>query len=277
VGDASETARDDTGEDGLDRFLGALTLRRALGAGVVTLALIVALSIAVGFVAGGGDGTTAHVETEDGATVTVEQPGHDSFEWEVASIFGTAVGTTLLALATGFLAIGTWRDVRASQSMVELTRKEQNERIRPVVVGGVVSAVVSGTSGGAVDHVTVKVGLTNVGGGPAVRVEVMVIWTKSGFGDAGPLRADAQVIRAIRPGQDVDDIVFTMEGALRVDDFKSEELHVVGSYRDRLGNPAGSILDWTKSVTIEAPPAESLAKPAAPTIPTEIDEGPQVF
>jgi hypothetical protein len=31
----------------------------------------------------------------------VGAPAHEQFGWEVASIFGTALGTTLLALATG--------------------------------------------------------------------------------------------------------------------------------------------------------------------------------
>ena len=114
--DPEATARSDAdaSRDGLDDFIAALTLRRALVAFVATALAILALSVIVGFAA-----------------------SDEGFGWEVASIFGTAVGTTLLALVTGLLAIGTWKDVRASQAMVELTRDEQYERIRPVVIGGV--------------------------------------------------------------------------------------------------------------------------------------------
>jgi len=53
------------------------------------------------------------------------------FDWDVASVFGTAVGTTLLALATGGLAYSTWQDVRASQR-TEVTGRSlelaENER-----------------------------------------------------------------------------------------------------------------------------------------------------
>jgi hypothetical protein len=266
--------------DSLERLIAGLTLRRALGGAVVILAVIVALSITVGFWAAGGEQPEAvEIQLPDGTTQTIHQFSDvEAFNWEVASIFGTAVGTTLLALVTGLLAIGTWKDVRASQSMVELTRAEQDERIRPVVIGGVVGATISGAQAGRLYSVTAKVGLTNVGGGPAVRVEAEVIWTGSAFvGEAGAIRADGQVIRAIRAGQDVDDIVFVMKGDMQADEFRAEDLHVVGSYRDRLGNPAGSILDWTKSVTVKAPTAGARAEAIAPTIETEIDDGPQIF
>ena len=42
---------------------------------------------------------------------------HEEFNWELASIFGTAVGTTLLALATGWLAYSTRSEVRATQKL----------------------------------------------------------------------------------------------------------------------------------------------------------------
>lgn len=249
MSDAHARGRDDADgrRSSLDDFIAALTLRRALIAVVVAGLVILVLSIGVGFVAGNGHATTTHVETEVGATLTIEQPAGQGFEWEIASIFGTAVGTTLLALATGFLAIGTWKDVRASQSMVELTRAEQYERIRPVVIGGVAGTTITGAQAGRLYSVAVRVGLANVGGGPAVRVKVAVVWTGSAFvGEAGAIRADAKVIRALSAGED-HEVEIVMKGDMNASDFKVEDLHVVGSYRDRLTNPAGSIVDWTKA------------------------------
>jgi hypothetical protein len=48
----------------------------------------------------------------------------EGFDWELASIFGTAVGTVLLAAATGFLAWVTRGEVVASRQELELSRQE---------------------------------------------------------------------------------------------------------------------------------------------------------
>lgn len=48
----------------------------------------------------------------------------EGFDWELASIFGTAVGTVLLATATGLLAWVTRGEVVASRQELELTRQE---------------------------------------------------------------------------------------------------------------------------------------------------------
>ena len=52
------------------------------------------------------------------------RPNAGDFDWALASIFGTAVGTVLLAVSTGALALTTVRDVSATIEMVELTRQE---------------------------------------------------------------------------------------------------------------------------------------------------------
>src|SRR2546423_14854080 len=61
------------------------------------------------------------------------------FDWELASVFGTAVGTTLLALATGFLAWTTSRDVSATEKIAEETSADRIDRGRPTVIGNVVA------------------------------------------------------------------------------------------------------------------------------------------
>jgi hypothetical protein len=45
------------------------------------------------------------------------------FDWELASIFGTALGTTALALATGALAYTTSGDVRATWQLPTWTTR----------------------------------------------------------------------------------------------------------------------------------------------------------
>ena len=50
---------------------------------------------------------------------------HEGFNWELASIFGTAVGTFLLALATGALAYSTRSEVRATLDDRRKRREDQ--------------------------------------------------------------------------------------------------------------------------------------------------------
>ena len=75
---------------------------RALVGLVLILAIVVAAFVLVGGLASGDKG----------------------FDWELASIFGTAVGTVLLAGATGFLAWVTRGEVTASRQELELSRQE---------------------------------------------------------------------------------------------------------------------------------------------------------
>ena len=78
---------------------------RSVGALVGILVVVVVASVIVGNVAA---------------------PHDEDFDWEVASIFGTALGTTLFALVTGLLAFSTWQDVRASQLFAKRQRISSN-------------------------------------------------------------------------------------------------------------------------------------------------------
>jgi hypothetical protein len=62
------------------------------------------------------------------------------FDWELASIFGTAVGTVMLAIATGFLALTTFRDVTATEMIARETQEDRRERGRPTVLLAVLGA-----------------------------------------------------------------------------------------------------------------------------------------
>src|SRR4051812_43023114 len=72
----------------------SLSRTQFLIAGVLVLVIVTGLSALVGCVAGG-----------------------DEFNWDTASIFGTALGTTLLAIGTLGLAYSTWREVGWTQQL----------------------------------------------------------------------------------------------------------------------------------------------------------------
>jgi hypothetical protein len=122
-----------------------------LGTTLVVLALAVfGLSVLVGFVG--------------------PKPG---FQWELASVFGTALGTTSLALATGALAWSTRTEVRATQELAELTKKDQDARERPVVIQLAANFQRSD------DQCWINVQLINVGLGPALRIKVTATYVES--------------------------------------------------------------------------------------------------
>jgi hypothetical protein len=113
---------------------------------VLTLAIVLVLSWAVG-----------HAE-------------HDEpFNWELAAIFGTALGTTLLAITTGGLAYLTGRDVSATQQLAQLQRDDQQARERPVVL--LHSAAFQPSAADPHEgHISMQV--FNAGLGPALRVRI---------------------------------------------------------------------------------------------------------
>jgi hypothetical protein len=84
---------------------------KVLAGATIGLAIVVGLSIVVGYVG--------------------PKPG---FQWGLASIFGTALGTTLLALATGALAYSTWSDVRATWRLANISQAALDAQVQPVLV-----------------------------------------------------------------------------------------------------------------------------------------------
>ena len=92
---------------------GVLTVKRVIGWAAPVLMVVAGLSYLVGLAA---------------------TRGHGPFNWDVASIFGTALGTTALAAFTGALAFTTSGDVRATWRLAELTQEDQAARERPTVV-----------------------------------------------------------------------------------------------------------------------------------------------
>jgi hypothetical protein len=56
------------------------------------------------------------------------------FNWELFAVVGTGIGTSLLALVTGFLALVTAGDVEASREIARTARDDQEARTRPIVL-----------------------------------------------------------------------------------------------------------------------------------------------
>jgi hypothetical protein len=73
--------------------------------------------------------------------------GEEEFDWDLAAVFGTAVGTTLLALATGALAFWTLQEVSATKELAALSRRDQQLRERPVVIQEDAALSFSGAAG----------------------------------------------------------------------------------------------------------------------------------
>jgi hypothetical protein len=84
---------------------------------LVAIILTVALAAVVG------------VSALVGWLVPPDPETNGGFNWELAAVIMTGVGTTLLAAATGALAFSTWQDVRASQVLAEAAL-EANEQAR---------------------------------------------------------------------------------------------------------------------------------------------------
>lgn len=95
----------------------------------------------------------------------------EAFNWEVAAIFGTAVGTLALAVATGALALSSRQDVRATKELADLAREDQGLRDRPQVVLHVAYIQTLGSST-AERRLMLSVDVRNVGLGPALDLRV---------------------------------------------------------------------------------------------------------
>jgi hypothetical protein len=127
-----------------------LTLRTAAWV-VGSLAIVLGASVVVGYAADSWDG----------------------FDWNVASVFGTALGTTALAGFTG--------------ALVFATKEEQAARNRPIVILKEITFNGSASSG------TAHVELANIGLGPARNVE---LWISNDFEAYWAARGWGPVIRA---------------------------------------------------------------------------------
>jgi hypothetical protein len=175
-------------------------------AALVALAAVVALSAVVGFV---GSPDTR-------------------FGWELAAVFGTALGTTLLAVATGWLAWSTRSEVRATQDLAELTREQYAASERPVVLQR--NAGWNGTP----ENGYLAIDLQNVGLGPALRVRVSASYV--GHLDWQPIIEPASAtIPAIEPNSNAPRIELPVRfpEPYKPEGVRGDGFRVIGTYLDR--------------------------------------------
>jgi hypothetical protein len=181
----------------------------------VAVALVVGLSALVGF----------------------EGPG-EGFRWELAAVFGTALGTTLLSAATGALAYSTWSEVGATWELAQLTRRDQDERVRPIVL------LIDQAYGGSVEGGTLYLVFRNVGLGPALLLKIEVRYRHE-EDEVRFAASNRHVFPVIAP--DSSDRVelpvhFTPP---REDQPTGDDFEVIGSYTDRLRERGYFVLaDW---------------------------------
>jgi hypothetical protein len=155
------------------------------------------------------------------------------FDWTLASVFGTALGTTLLAMFTGALAYTTSGDVRATYELAALTRAEQEMRDMPIVV---VENVTWRLESGRTDHGELKgrlaVRCRNVGLGPALRLRVDAVIDNAVFGVTESVTTQGTKA-TVMPGEIVAFVLPIEFGTVPTKPPTSSDFPLKGVYRGR--------------------------------------------
>jgi hypothetical protein len=195
----------------------------------------------------------------------------EGFDWTLASVFGTALGTTLLAAAAGALAWSTYA--------WELANREDGER--PVIVvkavtyspgripGGRLPPLASSLSDGHID-----IELANVGAGPALdiattaeyvgaerdpdtRTASVAAWDheaklKQVFPGGHPTLGPSETSRCAKPVE----VVFTIDppGGLMP---SGDDFRVSGNCYDRHGGSHAVITPWSLGRHYGEPPEQN--------------------
>jgi hypothetical protein len=139
--------------------------------GVVAVAFVIAVSGAIGKL----------------ATPTGDHP----YNWSVAALVATALGTLLLAVGTGALAWSTFDDVRATRELATVARDERRDGFRPAVIVQTVPRFGTPNDnqhnpGLHNPNGVVVLEIRNIGRGPARDIGIMVEWTP--LPDLPPIR-----------------------------------------------------------------------------------------
>jgi hypothetical protein len=163
-------------------------------------------------------------------------PKH-GFQWDLASLFGTALGTTLLAAGTGALAYSTWSELRATWQLADLTKRDQDERERPVVLQQ--DATFDGNE--ETMEGWLHVALRNVGLGPALRVEVAADYADE-WGNQPEIMS--HVLPSIPPGGTETFQMFVRFPELR-NEVNPDAFRLRGTFTDRSQRGSYEIItDW---------------------------------
>jgi hypothetical protein len=153
------------------------------------------------------------------------------FQWELASIFGTALGTTLLAAATGALAYSTKRD--------------RDERERPVVLQQAAVYEGGGVQGGP-QQGWLNVSLRNVGLGPALRVEVTADYDDEQHKPT--IAPNPYIVPAIAPSEAESFRMFVDFATTPPDGVRADGFPLRGTFTDRSQHGSYEIItEWQTS------------------------------
>lgn len=141
------------------------------------------------------------------------------FDWELAGVFGTALGTTLLAITTGLLAWLTWGDVRATQDLATSTREDQAARERPILILHSVY----------LDGFALEATVINVGLGPALDVKLSAEYVGQ---HPQPHIVPGTIAAILAGGQDTGDMEIRFHDNPTVSELASN-FRVSGTFTDR--------------------------------------------
>lgn len=159
------------------------------------------------------------------------------FNWSLAAVAGTAVGTVLLAGFTGALAWTTSGDVRATIRLADATQEEQRARDRPIVavrVAGVRHQVLDGASRQTVP--VLDLWIKNVGLGPALDLRLRATC-------AGVVAPTEEVVAVVEVGQEITDRPISLAGVAQPEGgFALEDFEVAGECTDRTRVPRQPIV-----------------------------------
>jgi len=154
------------------------------------------------------------------------------FDWSLAAVAGTAIGTVLLAGFTGALAWTTSGDVRATIRLADATQEEQRARDRPIIVVrllGVRQHMLDGASRLAVP--VLDLWIKNVGLGPALDLRLRATY-------AGSLAPTNEVIAVVGVGEEIIDRPISLAGLDESSGgFRVEDFDISGECTDRTRVP----------------------------------------
>jgi hypothetical protein len=196
-----------------------------------------------------------------GATVAAAWTGYlakgEAFDWVVAATVGTAIGTTLLALATGGLAVVSFNELRTTRRLAEYQERDEKRKDKAwVLVQGADLMFPHKDSRGAFAVVDV----TNAGGGPAVNVVVDVALFDS-RADRAPSRVLlSYTITAIMPGG-TQPAQILCDPPLKLSDSEIDRIGICVRFHDRTTPPDGParplpvFWDWRDPLSGSVPTA----------------------
>jgi len=163
--------------------------------------------------------------------------GFKHFDWSLAAVVGTAIGTVLLAGFTGALAWTTSGDVRATIRLADTTQEEQRARDRPTVAVRMVDVGHFMLDPAARSTVPVLyLWMQNVGNGPAIDLHLHAL-------HRGVVAPVEEVVAVVAPGEVITDRSISLAGLDEPQGgFALEDMNVSGETSDRTGRGSHPII-----------------------------------